>query len=234
MDISKQLIEKIPEYISNLFTYHLSKNYCFHNLKHTKNVVRAVGIISDHLELNKNDKQVLQLSAWFHDTGFLSRPTDNERIGVLIAENYLKTNELDPDVISKVRGCILATKKGARPRNQLEAIIQDADMFHLSQDNYWAQNSLLRNELYLTSELSYNDEQWYRINLEFLKSLSFKTPYGEKFLEQAKNTLVYENEIILKSIEGTEISTSYPNPSYFPSMGAKGVIVLENGCKIAI
>lgn len=227
-------MERVPEYIGNLFTYHLSKNHCFHNLEHTKNVVLAVGIISDHLELNENDKQVIQLAAWFHDTGFLSRPTDNERIGVLIAENYLKTNELDPHLISKVRSCILATKKGVRAKNQLEAVIQDADMFHLTQDNYWAQNSSLRNELYLTSELGYNDEQWYRINLEFLKTLSFKTSYGEKFLEQARNTLIYENEIILKSIEGTEMSTGYPDPSYFPSMGAKEVIVLENGCKIAI
>lgn len=234
MDKSTPLVERVPEYIGNLFTYHLSKNHCFHNLEHTKNVVRAVGIISDHLELNENDKQVIQLAAWFHDTGFLSRPTDNERIGVLIAENYLKTNELDPAIISKVRGCVLATKKGARAKNQLEAIIQDADMFHLAQENYWAQSFLLRNELYLTSELHYDDEQWYGINLNFLKTLSFKTPYGQKFLEQARNTLIYENEIILKSIAGTEMETDYPSPSYFPSMGTKEVIVLDNGCKIAI
>jgi predicted metal-dependent HD superfamily phosphohydrolase len=234
MDVTTSLVKKAQEYVSNLFTYHLSKKHHFHNLNHTKNVVRAVGIISDHLELDSNDQEVLLLAAWFHDTGFLSRPMDNERIGVLIAENYLRTNELPHELMGKVRGCILATKEDARAKNILEAIIQDADMFHLSQDNYWAQNSMLRNELRQTCELNYTDKQWYKINLDFLKNKSFKTSYGQKFLEQSRNTLIYENKTILKSISGTEKEIVSPTASFFPSMGTKEVIVLESGCKIAI
>ncbi|CAM4204570.1 hypothetical protein ZORO111903_07160 [Zobellia roscoffensis] len=234
MNAAAPLLKKVQEYVSNLFTYHLSKKYCFHNLEHTKNIVLAVGIISDFLELDNNDKQVLQLAAWFHCTGYLSRPMDNEPIAVLIAENYLRTNKFSPNTIHKVRGCILATRKDSSPKNHLEAVIKDADMFHISQDNYWTQNWLLRDELNLTCELQFNDAQWYKTHLDFLKNFLFRTAYGEKFLEQSRNNLIYENETILKSISGNEKESLSPIPSHLSSMGTREVFVLESGCRIAI
>ncbi|MBQ4914573.1 hypothetical protein J8L85_09020 [Maribacter sp. MMG018] len=234
MHITTPLVKKAQEYVVNLFTNHLSKNHRFHNLDHTKNVVRAVGIISDYLELDTVDQEILLLAAWFHNTGYLSKSINNKLIASLIAENYLEPTELSQKAMSAISNCILATKDDSGTKNILEEIMQDANLFHLSQDNYWSKNSLLRTELKLTSELTYTDGQWYNINLNLLKNTSFKTPYGQKYLERARVTLIYENEAILKSISGTDKEIGSPTASFFPSMGTKEIIVLESGCKIEI
>ena len=58
-------------YITRLFAAKLSDDLVFHNFNHTSNVVRGVKNIGRHLHIGKEQKELLFLSAWFHDSGHI-------------------------------------------------------------------------------------------------------------------------------------------------------------------
>ena len=78
------------KYIAQLFTKELSPNLLFHNFHHTANVVRGVRELSKHLGLVKEEKEILLLAAWFHDSGHTICYADHEIESQKIAKAFLE------------------------------------------------------------------------------------------------------------------------------------------------
>ena len=234
MEISKKVMDGAKAYMFNLLTYHLPKTICYHTLEHTMNVFEAVGIITDRMDLDENEKDILRLVALFHDSGFVSIPKEHERISVLIANSYLKRNNISSQIRAKVGECIMATKPGSVPKNDLEAVIQDADMFHISLDGYWKYNGWLRKEMMNIYGLKFTDSEWFSDNLHFLINHEFRTNYGKQYLEQHKNNRINQNRAISDKLqkEGARTLWSIEEALGFPKK--EKTIALDSGCRIAI
>ncbi|MEO0572749.1 MAG: HD domain-containing protein [Bacteroidota bacterium] len=234
MEISKTVMDGAKAYMFNLLTYHLPKTICYHTLEHTMNVFEAVGTIAGHMDLDENEKDILRLAALLHDSGFVSIPKEHERISVLIANSYLKHNNVPVKIRNKVADCIMATKLGSVPKDDLESVMQDADMFHISMDGYWRYNGLLRKELNQLYGLKFGDGEWFANNLEFLQGHEFRTGYGKQYLEWDKQNRIKENgEIREKLLKGEARTLWSIEQSASPSLKA-ATIVLNSGCQIAI
>ena len=64
------LIEEISVYINNLFETKLNPDFVYHNLQHTKDVVDAGLEIAEGTGITKEDKELVLIAAWFHDSGY--------------------------------------------------------------------------------------------------------------------------------------------------------------------
>lgn len=178
--------DQVSKYIIELFKSELPKELTFHDLRHTKDVVRAVRLIGDRSGISRNDDQLLRVAAWFHDSGYVKGYANHEAESIHIAVSFLEQHLCTKTQIDQIKNLIAATRVPQHPQDLLSSIICDADLFHLSKENYKKYEGRLRNEWELCLGQVYDDKEWNALNLDFLNSHHYFTPYGKTVLQQQK------------------------------------------------
>lgn len=187
MDSGLPILIAAEQYVTAFIPEKVSADYAFHDIHHTVNVVVAVREIAQGFELGAEELEILQLAAWFHDTGYDQGPADHEERSVQYATRFLESQEYPSDRIAAIAACIRATKFPQQPQDLLERIICDADLSHLGKNIYWDRNSRLRQEMTLTRNLVLNEEQWLDFELEFILGHQFQTSVAEQLYGERKS-----------------------------------------------
>ncbi|MDC3388057.1 DUF5706 domain-containing protein [Flavobacteriaceae bacterium] len=184
------ITKDIKEYVFLLFQNNLPTNVIYHNFSHTLRVVKKIKELIKGEEVLESEALLLEIAAWFHDSGFINGSTKHEENGVLLANNFLK-NKLSEKQIIIVKRLILSTKIEHKPTDHLERIIRDADCSHLASTKFNQISSLLREELRLTHNNDYSDLDWEKENISFLTRHQFFTNYAiENWQENKQNNLL--------------------------------------------
>lgn len=170
----------------------LPESMVYHNLNHTREVVKAASKIGTYANLSKEEMEILIISAWFHDTGFIQVYEDHEEKSVEIAVAFLKENDIPQEKIEKIVSTILSTRIEQKPKSLIENVLHDADFIHLTKKSYFDKLLLLKSELERTKKKPISDAEWYEENLEFLRNHKYYTEYGKTVLSPKveKNVLV--------------------------------------------
>ena len=174
------------EFISQLFAKKLSQNLVFHNFHHTYLVVQGIREISRNLRLDKEQREILLLAAWFHDSGHIQTYIGHEEISQQIAYEWLKNENYPTEKLEQVLACIAATHLPQQPQNLLQEVMCDADLFHLSLGEYCHLQFQLREEFKRVLGKEYTDYQWMKENLSFLKNHQYFTSFGKRVLAKGK------------------------------------------------
>ncbi|MEN7548897.1 Pycsar system effector family protein [Rapidithrix thailandica] len=183
---SSPVLEKAEEYITSLFNNELPKVYSYHNLEHTQEVVKAALEIGAHSHLDPGQLEVLLLAAWFHDTGYRFQAEEHEGKSAEIAQQFLENQGYAAEKIEQVKEAILATRMPQKPKSQVEKILCDSDLYHLSSGEFFDRSSLLRKEWADACDRSYNEEDWYAYNLDFLLKHQYFTEYAQSTMTPKK------------------------------------------------
>ena len=121
-----KLLSDARNYVTDLFLNKVNKTIKFHNLDHTQAVVMACEEMANYYNLNDEDRLIVLLAAWFHDTGFSSGDAhDHEDVSISLATNFLNEQNTGAYIHQKVTSCIEATKMPQAPSNLLEQILCD-------------------------------------------------------------------------------------------------------------
>jgi len=162
------LVPKVEKYVVHLLNEELDRGYTYHNLAHTQNVVFNANKLADLSGIDEEQKELLLISAWFHDTGYTKTIEKHENQSVSIATSFLKSQKCPQDKIELVSSLILATQMGHEPKTQLEKIIRDADSGHLGSKDFLIVTELLRKEWELTCNKTLTEAEWLQENIDFL------------------------------------------------------------------
>lgn len=189
MDQTPTIIES-AEKVATKILLDLPKTMVYHNLIHTREVVKAADKIGIYAHLSEEEKEILMVSAWFHDTGFTIDYDNHEEKSGEIASKFLEQNNYDPAKTEKVVSTILSTRTTVAPETLIERVLNDADFIHLSKKSYFDKLLLLKRELELIKGEEIADVEWYENNLQFLHSHRYFTEYGKTVL----NPKVEKNE----------------------------------------
>lgn len=126
------LLDETAEYVKGLFDQYNRQYLLYHNITHTRNVVKHASEIADHYQLDERSVFILLTAAWFHDTGQLEGDMAvHEERSVAFMEEFFSDKDVDRNTLDNISKCIMATKMPVEPTNQLEMIICDADTWHL-------------------------------------------------------------------------------------------------------
>ncbi len=175
------LLIDAEKFVLNLLNEKLDKKYVYHNISHTQRVVEKVGEICDASSVSEQEKEILLLAAWFHDTGFIKGAHEHEEESVNIAKTWLASNNVSKDKIETILKVILATKVDKEPKEDLEKIIRDADCAHLASKNFFEYTNLLRKEWELTGFRNLDDVTWTNTNVDFFTNKhKYYTEYALK------------------------------------------------------
>ncbi len=184
----KSIVKKAENYVFDLFKNELPKTFLFHNFLHTQRVVESVEEICKGSDISDDDKEILLLSAWFHDTGYIKGEENHEEESIKILKTFLSDKSYDEIKEEKIKSCIRATKLGQKPETVLEEILKDADSSHLAKKYYGEVSELLRQELSLQGAEDYSSVEWREQNLKlFTKDHRYYTRYAIENWEPEKN-----------------------------------------------
>jgi len=182
----KQLQIDVEKHVIDYFNTHQDSRLVYHNLQHTKDVVKASHQISNHYQLNDEDFFIVTAAAWFHDTGYFEDALNHEVKGAELATNYLKSLAVNKEVIDKVAGAILSTRIPQKPTNQLEDILCDADLFHLGTEDFRKKGKLMHKEAELLYGKDISKKEWRKKDIQFLESQHYHTDYTKLLLDDQK------------------------------------------------
>ena len=147
-----KLSKEVEEHVVKYFHSHRGSQLPYHNLDHTRGVVKAAMQIADHCQLTERDFFIVITAAWFHDVGYFHGVENHEKKGAEIAQSFLSRLDVDKETIQTICDCILATTLPQKAQTKLEEIVCDADLFHLGTDDFLEKNKLIR-------------KVWTRVNL---------------------------------------------------------------------
>ncbi|WP_410881034.1 Pycsar system effector family protein [Myroides sp. DW712] len=186
------ILQKVEEYIFQLYKDTLSQQYTYHNFNHTTRVVNGLEEILAHIQVSDKEAMNLKLAAWFHDIGYTQSCTEHEKHGAILAENFLSQHGISSEDIQVIQALIFATELRHIPTNLLECIIKDADFAHLADDNYMEVSHLLLQEMAVTCNLSYTEAEWNQQNLNFLLyKHRFYTDYARQQWQPRKQQNIF-------------------------------------------
>jgi predicted metal-dependent HD superfamily phosphohydrolase len=184
---NEQLLSAARNYVTDIYTHQLKPDFVFHNLEHTEDVVEACSYMADYYKLNDEDRFVLMLAAWFHDTGYSrGEAAGHEEESNKIASQFLLQHAVDPVVVQRVSSAIQATRMPQSPISQVEKILCDADLYHLATEDFKPKNQLLKQERETLFEHKISKKDWRKNNINFLENHKYFTEYGQEYLEAKK------------------------------------------------
>src|SRR5687767_7544432 len=193
-EAAQQLLVQVRQYVVNLLHTKLNPSFIFHNLDHTKDVVKSCELLADYYKISDEDRLPLLVAAWFHDTGYTGGVArDHEVLSQKIAAEYLK-DKADEGFIARVNRCIHSTRVPQSPVSQIDMILCDADLFHLGTESFDERNKLLRKEINKLTDIKISKQEWHKKNVLFLRQHQYFTSYGKEKLEPIKQKFIREIE----------------------------------------
>ncbi len=175
----------------------LPADLTYHNVWHTSHdVLPAARRLAELTGIGKDEAELLQVAAAFHDMGFTVQSQEHERVGAEIAAQVLPDFGFTPAQVAAVQGMIMATQLPQSPRTPLEEILADADLDVLGREDFATRNRDLRRELAM-SGTHVSDERWYISQIQILQSHRYWTAAAQNLRQEGKT----RNIELVKSLQ---------------------------------
>lgn len=167
------------DYILQRLKTELSPDLKYHAVIHTVSIIRNCRKIAEAEGIDEEELQLLLTAAAYHDAGFLEAYDRNEQIGCQIAEEALPGFDFSKEQIRRICGMIMATQPPQAPRNELEMILCDADLYYLGGDQYEEIAESLYQELLLYGKKLSRDE-WLEMQVHSLEDHQYFTGFAKR------------------------------------------------------
>lgn len=185
--MNTELIKKVENYCKELLDKSRCKSLQFHNYQHTLDVVENANLIAAQSGIAEENRELLVISAYFHDVGNMEANKAHEMLSCSIARSFLESENYPEEKIKQIENIILATDIHRKPANLLEEIICDADLGHLGKKSFLTKNRLLREEWENFLGMIFTDKEWLQLNVRFLDEHQFYTAIARKIYGEQKS-----------------------------------------------
>ena len=176
----------------------LPKNLSYHAIQHTLEVLAAaLKIAGGEGVTDEEELKLLRIASLFHDAGFIYTYKGHEEKSCEMAREFLPSFGFDEEQLRIIFGLINATRLPQDPHTPLECIIADADLDYLGGEDFYPVAKTLYNEFRIYLGVK-DEEEWNRIQLNFLRSHHYHTSYCLRLREPEKQKRLLEMEALLK------------------------------------
>ncbi len=199
--LQSNIVLKAKEYIKILlFDIDKSNWYFYHNLEHTLDVFERASYLAYKEWLDEELKELIQISALFHDVWFADQYDENEPLWAEKAQDFLIKENFPEDKIDIIKNTIIDTIPSKIPSSKLWFIIKDADMDNLWRQDFFEKNKNLYKELKIIKNLDVDKQTWLENSLKLLKSHKFytQTQQEERTEQFVKNKKELERRVKMK------------------------------------
>lgn len=175
------IVQKTEQFAVKILSEKLDPSFLYHNLTHTRRVVKSVHELLGQHQLSDSESQALLLAAWLHDTGYTKGTTDHEEQSCIIAKEFLEGQGAEKKLVEDVCRLIMCTKMDMEPKTLPEKILKDADASHFAKSSYMEISNMLREEWALQGSKLFSEMEWLDENIKFFtRNHQFYTDYAKE------------------------------------------------------
>lgn len=230
--VTKELLDATESFARDILVNHLSKDFKYHTLDHTLQVVKAAEKIGQETGLDQNQILLVKIAAWLHDLGYVSKYDGHEEASMAMAREFLTGKQADPELIQRIEELIFATRLDVEPSNTLEEVLKDADLYNLSTEEALENSDNIRKEWEIFCERKYSDEEWDEFNHRFFKNHQYYTVFAKMHLAPGKKANTKKiKKAIKKRNEGSQFAGSEELLQYELELKEKRVDKLKRKIK---
>jgi HD superfamily phosphodiesterase len=186
---------KLKKFIFGKLESELSEKLTYHGVNHSKYVLLSCEQYIKRMRLPSGEAYLLRTAAIMHDTGYIWTFDEHETESINYARKVLPDWNYTESEIDKIAGMIEATRIPQKPLNIPEQILADSDLDYLGTSSYYKIGNKLFKELQAYNKIT-TEEQWDRLQVNFLQNHRFHTPFAKKYREPVKQN--HLNEILVK------------------------------------
>ena len=193
------IIKSSSEFVTKLLNENLPSEFTYHNHIHAREVFEAVTELGKNSSLPNEELEIIQVAAWFHDTGFIRSYLDHEYKSIEIVKEYLENIHYPEEKIDKITDIIIMTEMGNIPASLSEKIMRDADILHIGKEEFYSKSLTLKSEWESIDRKKFTELEWLQSSLEFINSTLFYTDYAKSKYERGRQKNISRlNEMIKK------------------------------------
>lgn len=208
-EANRDILGVAETFVTQYFSDHISAEYVYHDLQHTRQVVEGIRKLGGIIELPENEMILLELVGWFHDTGYKDGPDGHEERSCMLLRDFMADYDYAEEELQMMESCIMATKVPQQPKSVHAQIVCDADLAHLGNEHYWDRTGRVRQELMLTRGMMMGEQAWIDFEIDFMLKHSYHTAaaeglYGKrklKHIKQLKKQKLRLNPTEIESVE---------------------------------
>ncbi len=201
MIFETELIKKSRDFVEKYLQENSNEQLYYHNFKHLQDVAEAATEIGQATQLTNDQLETVIIAAWFHDTGYSKGWENHEFTSQALATEFLRSLGVDEKKITDIGGCIIATKLPQRPTNIMEKVLCDADLNHISSEEFFTKSEMLRKEISARNATDIKKLKWFKESLKFIKNSDYFTPYAKDKYQPAKKQNVEKLKSLVKQIK---------------------------------
>jgi len=196
-DISNDLVQEAANFVQQLLANKLPEGIRFHTVEHAKYVAGKAVLIGSNSGLSDDELKLVELCAWFHDSGYIFKSENHEAESAKIATGFLSSKGIGETTIAQVKNCILATRIPQQPNDLLARVLCDADMAHLAETDYFERIEKMREEWNHAAEHKISRRKFHKISEKFFQQHDYFTDFAKKELQEKKeqNLQLIQKEI---------------------------------------
>lgn len=204
------ILQKVSDFVKTQYLENLPKDITYHDLEHTREVVKTAKILGEKSDLSSNEMEMLLIAAWFHDLGIAFQYEDHEDKSVEICRDFLTEYNYPQNKVDIISRIIKSTKIPHQPKNLLEKILCDADVSYTGKESFNSRSQFLRKEWENMLGKKISDEEWLTTNINFLENIKFHTLIAKLFYDEKRIKHLYQLQKLILSNE-TENKTKSKN-----------------------
>lgn len=180
----------------------LAPEVTYHNAAHTEfDVLPAARRLARLAGTPAAERRLLEVAAAYHDLGYIRTHLDHEGISIGILAEVLPGFGFRRPDIERIAAMIEATRMPQNPRNELEALLADADLDSLGRDDFLAiSRGLWQERAALGVALTW--PEWLKAQLNFLRSHRYFTAAARGLRLEGKQRNIAMLEVLIAADGG--------------------------------
>ncbi len=186
MPIDAHVLAATEDFATEILQNQLHPSYAYHTYDHTRQVVEAAEEIGRKTGLADAEICLVKTAAWIHDLGYLKTYREHEDESINLAKEFLPQQGVSDAELERVVNLIDATRLDQEPRNVLEQVLKDADLYNLALPGALESSERIRHEWRFFCDRHFTDEEWDEFNYRFFKDYEYHTPYARELLGPRK------------------------------------------------
>lgn len=215
--MDNKLLDDAKEKVLEIFSNNVDPIYSYHNLDHTLKVVAAVRVLMNEVDISEEEKEMLLLAAFFHDSGFVGGPANHEIRSAKIANKWLEKRNYPEEKREIISQIIQSTNLDSVPTLELGKLLKDADLSGLASKDYFVESEKLRKEWENLSGVKMEEIEWLKTNRAFQKEHYYHSDAGKSLYDAGKknNRKILKKKIKDLDANGKNISKTKLAQTHF-------------------
>lgn len=168
-----EIVNKAEDHIKDLYATNPHELLLFHNFNYTTQVAKCAGEIAYNEKLEDDEIEMVLLSAWFINIGYLFDFVNHIDQSVRVIKNFVQEINYTADKAEIIIKAIERVLKNNKPENKIEKVLSDANnsifsseelllwvKYHRQERNYFVKPKITKRSFWQTMLSLLNEHEY--------------------------------------------------------------------------